>query len=465
MAERASWRADGRYRPVDRIDLVLLGDVLDIIRSGRWLQGSVRPWDDVQAPDFIETVNSITTGILKNNVQALGVLRSLSSAGSIRVPHASRAGQPLQAAENHPVPVQIHYMVGNHDWPLHLSGASYNLLRRQVVEQLGLANRPDMPLPHDPAESDQLLEVMRRHRVLARHGDIFDPLNFEEDRDASSLGDVIVVELVNRFAIQVGRELGDQLPPAVLAGLKEIDNIRPLLLIPVWIEGLLERNCTPPALRKALKRIWDGLADELLALRPVRQRDSWSPFDLVDGLERALKFSKRLSIGWASRIMSWLNDLNGGSSDSYYRHALAEQDFRNRRARQIVSGHTHRAESVPLDASYADGYVLNQMYFNSGTWRRVHRRTRLAVGEHEFISSECMTYLAFFQGDERAGRSYESWSGMLGISSADGISHRIDAGQSSHAALQSVPASDVPVRAPHFATPSRQPESTPVRDI
>ena len=29
MAYRASWRLDGKYRPIDTIDLVLLGDVFD----------------------------------------------------------------------------------------------------------------------------------------------------------------------------------------------------------------------------------------------------------------------------------------------------------------------------------------------------------------------------------------------------------------------------------------------------
>ena len=33
MTRRASWRADGEYRPLERIDLGLLGDVLDITRS------------------------------------------------------------------------------------------------------------------------------------------------------------------------------------------------------------------------------------------------------------------------------------------------------------------------------------------------------------------------------------------------------------------------------------------------
>ena len=72
--------------------------------------------------------------------------------------------------------------------------------------------------------------------------------------------------------------------------------------------------------------------------------------------------------------------LRGADDASYYQHALAEQDFRNRRAKHIVYGHTHYAESVPLDASFAEGYVLNQAYFNSGTWRRVLPADALAAG-------------------------------------------------------------------------------------
>ena len=38
---------------------------------------------------------------------------------------------------------------------------------------------------------EQLLEALRRHKVFARHGDIYDPFNFEGDRNQSSLGDAI----------------------------------------------------------------------------------------------------------------------------------------------------------------------------------------------------------------------------------------------------------------------------------
>ena len=88
------------------------------------------------------------------------------------------------------------------------------------------------------------------------------------------------------------------------------------------------------------------------------------------GLQKALKFSRRLSVGWASWVAQWICDLRGAGTTSYYQHALTEQDFRNRRAKHIVYGHTHHAEVVPLDASHAEGFALHQAYFNSGTWRR-----------------------------------------------------------------------------------------------
>lgn len=414
LAIAASHRQDGRYRPIERIDLLLLGDVLDLIRSAHWLAGDVRPWSDPRSPHMAAMVAQIVQSTLATNAESLAVLRALAH-GGLTIPPANGAGQAVQGGAAQSVPVAIHYMVGNHDWMLHLPGPAYDRIRQAVVQHLGLANRPELPFPHDPAGSDAILETLRRHRVLARHGDIYDPFNFDGDRLTSSLGDAIVIELINRFAYQIETELAPDLSPETMAGLRELDNIRPTLLVPVWIDGLLERSCPSPAVRKRVKQVWDTLADRFLQLDFVRSRDTWSPVDLVDGLQRVLRFSRRLSVGWAAAIVNWLHSIRGPDDSSYYHHALAEQDFRNRRAKHIVYGHTHSPENVPLDASYAEGYVLDQMYFNSGTWRRVHRPTHWAPAEHEFIPAESMTILAFYQGDERKGRPYETWTGTLGL--------------------------------------------------
>lgn len=447
----ASRRRDGSYRPIDRIDLLLLGDVLDPIRSTKWLNSRVRPWDDVKSPALFDMVSEITRDILVQNAQALGEFRKLAQHG-VALPAATNEGR-LAGGELQRVPVRIHYMVGNHDWFYHLPGENYNQLRRQIASHMGLATYPEAPFPHEIWESNELVQVMRRHKVFARHGDVYDPFNYEGDRDASSLGDVIVVELLNRFGVKVMQELGDDLPNTALAGLREIDNIRPLLLIPVWIDGLLERSCPQPSIRKEVKKIWDSLADEFLEHPFVQQRDTWCPVDIVDGLQKALKFSRRLSVGWASWIAQWVAELRGANHSSYYSHALAEQDFRNRRAKHIVYGHTHQSEVVPLDASYADGYVLHQAYFNSGTWRRVHQQTQFAPREHEFIAADTMTYLAFFKDDERSGRPYETWTGTLGIHPLATSNYRVDSGTQANAAGQPISTPSIPVGAPHFAVP------------
>lgn len=443
----ASRRRDGAYRPVDRIDLVLLGDVLDVIRSTQWLTSTVRPWDDVKSPELHAMVAKITGDILRHNEEALSQFRTLAQQG-IAIPPASREGRPALGHEQ-PVPVRIHYMVGNHDWFYHLPGEGYNRLRRQLAVHMGLATYPDAPFPHEPWESEELLQVTRQHKVFARHGDVYDPFNYDGHRDTSSLGDVIVLELLNHFGAQVAKELGDDLSASALAGLREIDNIRPLLLIPVWIDGLLERCCPQPSVRREVKRIWDALADEFLEHPFVRRRDTWCPIDIVDGLQKALKFSRRLSVGWASWIAQWMASLRGADSSSFYQHALTEQEFRNRRAKHIVYGHTHRAEVVPLDASYADGFVLHQTYFNSGTWRRVHEQTRFEPREHEFIAADTLSYLAFFKDDERSGRPYETWSGTLGLNPYCETILRVDP----PAAVPQSVLPGAPLRAPHFAAP------------
>lgn len=452
LALRAAWRTDGRYRPLPQIDLLLLGDVLDVTRSTRWLAGTARPWDNIDSPAFADAVTGITGEILRASGETTAILRSLAE-GAIRLPLASLHGQPVTHVELQPVPVRIHYMVGNHDWYLRLPGPRFDSLRRLAAQHLGLAMRPETPFPHAPHEHAELNEMLREHRVLARHGDLFDPLACSDDRNGASIGDALTIDLVTKFLVQIGRELGDHLPPAAIAGLREIDHLRPQLLVPAFLEGLLERTISDFGLRSKIKRLWDRLADEVLSLAFVREGGQHVQGNLHDGLAKALRFGQRPSSGWAAGTCQWLRELRGAGDDSYLRHALAEPEFRNRRARQIVYGHTHASECIPLDASSADGYVLNQMYFNAGTFRRTYRPTHANAGSCEFIPCDNVHLLAFYQGDERQGRSFETWSGMLGANPLDVTPPRIDPATGSMigaGARSALPPGAI--RAPHFAT-------------
>ena len=38
LAHQASWRAGGQYAPVNEVNILLLGDILDPLQSTRWLE-------------------------------------------------------------------------------------------------------------------------------------------------------------------------------------------------------------------------------------------------------------------------------------------------------------------------------------------------------------------------------------------------------------------------------------------
>lgn len=410
MAYNASFRNNGKYKPIERIDLILLGDILDVIRSTSWLETQVRPWDDPEA--IASQVASITDGIIKNNQTSLAILKSLSK-DAIDLPPATVDGVPQKNAKKRmPVKVRLHYMVGNHDWFYHLPGCDYDNVRAKIVESIGLENDPKQPFPHDPSESDEITKLFTEHNVFARHGDSFDSYNFEGERDKSSLGDAIVIELIGKFPETVKNESQGTLPDEFHVLLREIDNVRPVTMAPVWIDGLARRLLAQPE-QQLVKKIWNRMVDEFFNIPFVKSRDSWlNPLDDVDKLQAVLRITQSASFDRLSGVSTWLRD-KLSSREKYYSNALSERAFKSKSARFIVYGHTHQPEIVPLDASCVGNTRCNQMYFNSGTWRQVHELALSNPDEMEFIGYNVMTYLAFFKDDERMGRPFDYWSGAL----------------------------------------------------
>jgi len=420
VAYRASWRADGVYRPIDSFDLVLLGDVFDYLRSTRWFDealgdwGSVRPWHDPEKITYIEKIQDVTQGILARNAPAFALLKQLAASKIIQLPPATDQGAPDEAGEKLPVAVHIHYMVGNHDWFLHLTQTEYEPLRAAITAAMGLANPPG-PFPHSLAESPRLSEIFRQHEVYARHGDIYDSCNYnrEAGRNASTLGDALTIDLFGRFPVAVREQMEGELPQEFCRALEEITNVRPALLVPVWINGLMERNLPDKEQRLAVQKIWNQQAEAFLAMRFVRSMDNkLNPFDKIDALERLIKITKHTRIEKIGNLAILIKEKIWGGHVSFAKHALAEEAFRQRTARYIVYGHTHSHEIIPLDSNLIDGRLFDQVYINSGTWHAVHDPTVQLVSQ-KFVAQKVMTYLSFFKDDERGGRPFESWNGTL----------------------------------------------------
>jgi UDP-2,3-diacylglucosamine pyrophosphatase LpxH len=421
IAYRASWRADGTYRPIDVIDLVLLGDVFDHILSSRWHDteegdpGYVRPWHDPQSPALVAKIQEITRGALAHNAESFQILKKASQGEVISLPPATANGRPADSSvERVPVKVRTHQMVGNHDWYFHLPGNAYDAIRSEVIEALGLAN-PSSPFPHDPTESPLLSDVFRQHRVLARHGDIFDTMNYNKEagRDCATLGDALASEMLTLFPLEVHKRLGDQLPEQFSGGLKELTNVRPALVTPLWISNLVSNYAGSQKVADTVKSIWDELGERFLDLEFVRSQDRFLKFDTVDALQNVLFISRALSFDTINTIMGWATEKFWDGKFSIADNVLQEESFKKQSANFFVYGHTHIHETVPLDSSLIKGKVFNQIYINSGTWHSYHDLTMGVSDPRKFIALHVMTYLTFFKEDERNGHPFESWSGSL----------------------------------------------------
>jgi UDP-2,3-diacylglucosamine pyrophosphatase LpxH len=415
----ASFRQDGMYRPIESLDLLLMGDILDPLHSTLWLDtasGAVnytRPWTDANSSHFAETVSETTKAIIDLNRESLELLRRCANGEIILLPPANARGGPdEESKERIPIRVRIHYMVGNHDWYYHLPGKAFDEVRKVIIESLGLSNDFG-PFPYDLDEHPALREMLQSYRVFVRHGDCYDKFNFnrEKGRNSSTLGDVFTMDVCNRYPVEVKKRYGDQLPAGIIDSLRRITNVRPALATPLWISGQIKRYAESTALEKELKKVWDDICDEFLQLDVVREQDQAFKLDIVDALQLLIKISKRTSFETLNDIVLWVHNRLREHGRSLAEHALQEPAFLDNSAQFIVYGHTHFHEIVPLDSDGEPPDEQNQFYINSGTWRSYYDLAVKDPKEQKFVRYQTFTYLTFYKDGERQGRLFETWAG------------------------------------------------------
>ena len=416
LAFNASFQADGGYFPVDVIDLVLMGDILDPLHSTRWFSDpDIRPWSDPACMGYAEKLHEITRAIFDENQAACAVLKSLTSGEVIRLPAAVNAKPDFSSMEQICPQINIHYMIGNHDWYYRLPGSEFDAIRQDIIDHLGLSN-PKNNFPWESFEHPALLEIFKKHRVYGQHGDKYDRFNFDRQkgRDAGSIGDIFAVEVINRFPVVVQEALGNEIPANLLEQLRQLTNVRPVLAVPLWISSCIEQYSESKALIGKLKSLWDGMTDEFLDSDFLRQQNKPFKFDTVDAMKLVLKLSNKASFQTIDDVIIWMRAQLWEDGLSYSAHALKEASFLDQSARYIVYGHTHKNEVIPLDVNTRNPDIDRQIYFNSGTWHSFHDLAIRQPEAHKFIHYQAMTYLTFYSGSEAGKRSFESWSGVIG---------------------------------------------------
>jgi len=378
--------------PLEEIRLVLLGDVFDIIRSTKWLSVSDRPWDDT-GPKQEAIVQQILNGILSNNKDSLTEFSKLR-----------------EWAKKRKIPFDITYVIGNHDWLIN----RYPACRKAAAAALGIAGSDPFP--------SQLFDP--GYKVFARHGDVYDDFNYMGNRDASSIGDAIVIELLNKYPAQVMEGLGELVASGsvtqdeakrITTQLKELDNIRPLPDAPSWV--LMVANKTEnEAARRLIEQAWDACVDAFFEVPFIKKQDTFLWPDLVDFLQIALQLSSHTSKKTLEKIVDlkekWFpEDAAGG----YDQHAFAEPRVRTGEASFVLYGHTHDYLIIPMDqTSLPDRKNQDKIYFNTGTWRKTWNKVRFDPANREFIGWHVLTYVAIFKPSENGDYNFEVWNAALG---------------------------------------------------
>lgn len=211
-AHRAGFGRDGRYRPVDVIDIVFAGDTFDWLTSAVWTRES-RPW---HAGSAVVHDHARVRRVSVTRARSLlaGLARWVRR--GLPVPRADRIGRP-RIEDRIRVPVRVAFLSGDRD-------ASLDDLAPEAA-RFGCSI--------GSVWGDEILEV--------RHGDEWDPLCVRPSPSARALErcptlrESIAVDLVARFGghlLESGHDRGfvgrlvfaigavePILIPAVLAGL------------------------------------------------------------------------------------------------------------------------------------------------------------------------------------------------------------------------------------------------------
>ncbi|MDX1616435.1 MAG: hypothetical protein R3300_19145 [Candidatus Promineifilaceae bacterium] len=407
-----------------RLDLVLAGDLFDIHRTSLWFSDNpdaIRPYQTGEQIDVkLEAlVLRILAAIAREEpvAEALGIFRQLASGF-------------YSAAERRafPVPVQLHYVPGNHDRLLNATAE----IRRATRELLGLTGGGE-PFDH--------VLTFEAQQALVRHGHEYDRYNFSREFEGDEtipirlpreiyaqapFGDFATIDVASRLPYEfrnyhtVERIRSDIVLRTVYLRLLEFDDLRPqsallnfLLNIPdAIVDAVTVWRTIEPVIRRILESVHDNT---FLEMWLERMDKKWR-LDAIDVVQTALALrSWRLAgipLGLAQFVANTALS-NWREQEKPETYASREEAIRNGHYRFLIAGHTHR----PATELLAHDSGGERYYINTGTWRN---RVPSTVEFSAFGRLKAMTYVTLYGPEEDPGRdgaggkvrSFDFWSGV-----------------------------------------------------
>lgn len=393
---------NARKKKATEVHVVLLGDIFDLVRTDYWsatVPYDRRPWNGTIDP--ATGMNSDSADVERQYNAVLSRILDVQD-GS-----ASALIEMLDSlaldAETSGLPLKLTYVVGNHDKPLNNFLSLQDALRDRFTHL-----KPDFALS----------VVTPDYGLLARHGHEWDGechakefwekvLHGGETIErfdprlsrVMALGEVITAELMSGFLYNCRIQfrnagLTSDQDRALLGGLMEVNNLRPMTDIFLWLRWFTRANEERYA-RPIVRALVDAL-DALLDSSFARTWDRISGFDLTDKLSLARLGLKLSGLDLAEKAMEFAA-LFGSHTDELKEGAREEffHPHRDRRIRYIVYGHTHEARQ-----DFFSGDRDPLMYVNTGTYLPF---IQLAEEQRGFATAYRMTMAFFYNVNEDTG--------------------------------------------------------------
>jgi UDP-2,3-diacylglucosamine pyrophosphatase LpxH len=203
-------------REFKKIEMILLGDIFDLIRTQKYYEFDGLP--------HLEVKLKVMEDILEQHVPFFKTLRYFTRRKTRR----------------------LRYVIGNHDFGAYLDPRLLEMIR----EKFGLILTPESYYRNEPLG------------IWAEHGHRYDIVHNTFNQDGTpipySLGDKIVVEIVDKFYDEVRKkqdELG--IDPAII---NDLDNVRPQTAIDNWLDSIDEEG--------RLKQIYYETITEFIVSHP-----------------------------------------------------------------------------------------------------------------------------------------------------------------------------------------------------
>lgn len=312
------------------VELILLGDIFDVLRSSRWLVKvsgktflytpvSIRPWSAIDTP--IERVVSTILEGIKNSYEIFF--------------------KEIRQIEN----VKLSWVPGNHDRLVKMTQQG-----RQFLKDIGV----------------QMVdyEILREdYGVFARHGHYFDKYNIRgKNYKLAPFGDAVVIEILNKLQVEVAKKCKIvHFNHPDIAFLGAMEYLRPHANVPIWIHKMTEK-LPDKLLKNRTREAWRNVVDsfkecEMLGILPSKEKTFLRP--LLNLLNKSKNFRK--PINRLLRIFEKLVEKPG----KYKKHASAEPALSNPCIRYVVYGHTHIPGKYQLKN--------NKYYVNTGCWERSYK--------------------------------------------------------------------------------------------